>query len=249
VSGRFQVGEVSVDPVDLAGALERIELLVQAGRGGVVFTPNIDHVVNARRVPALARAYARADLCLADGMPVVWASWLLGPRLPGRVAGSDLSAPLLARAERSGWGVYLLGGRPGAAREAAARLGRDGIRVVGADGAPIEASGAASPEVVERIVSARPDLLLVGLGSPKQELFIDHHRAALGATVALACGAVIDFLAGHVPRAPRWMARSGLEWAYRLAREPRRLWRRYLVQDPAFAAIVLDTWWQRKRRE
>jgi len=144
--------------------------------------------------------------------------------------------------------VYLLGGRPGAALEAAERLGREGVRVVGAEGPQIDPTGAAPAELVERIAAARPELLLVGLGSPKQELFIDRHRAALGATVALACGAVIDFIAGHVPRAPQWMARSGLEWAYRLAREPRRLWRRYLVQDPAFAAIVLDTWRQRRRQ-
>jgi N-acetylglucosaminyldiphosphoundecaprenol N-acetyl-beta-D-mannosaminyltransferase len=249
VSTRFRLGEVSVDVVDLQGALDSIERLVNAGAGGAIFTPNVDHVVNARRLPALARAYAQADLSLADGMPVVWASRLMGSPLPERVAGSDLVGPLLARAASRGWRVYLLGGRPGAAEEAGRRLGREGATVVGTDGARVGADGAASDEVLERIVGARPELLLVGLGSPKQELFIDRHRPRLGRTVAFACGAVIDFLAGQLPRAPRWMSRAGLEWAYRLAREPRRLWRRYLVEDPAFLAILLDSWRSRRRPE
>ena len=209
MSARFRLGEVAVDIVDLPGALERIELLVRSGKGGSIFTPNVDHVVNARRLPALARAYARADLSLADGMPVVWASRLLGPRIPERVAGSDLAGPLLGRAAVHGWRVYLLGGRPGAAEEAASRLSKQGVGVVGTDGAMVGADGAAADEVVERIVRARPHLLLVGLGSPKQELFVDRYRPRLGDTVAFACGAVIDFLAvWAVPRAgcpgPDW---------------------------------------------
>ena len=243
---RFRVGELDVDVVDLAGALDGIEQLVRSGRGGAVFTPNVDHVVNARRLPALARAYARADLSLADGMPVVWASRLLGPRLPERVAGSDLAGPLLRRAAAHRWRVYLLGGGPGAAEEAGRRLGDDGVTVVGVDGARVNADGAVAEEVLERILRARPQLLLVGLGSPKQELFIDRYRERLGETVAFACGAVIDFLAGNLPRAPRWMSHAGLEWAYRLAREPRRLWRRYLVDDPAFLGIVLHGWMHRR---
>lgn len=242
VSARFRVGRIWADVVDLKGAIERIEALVSAGAGGAIFTPNVDHVVNSERLPALAEAYARADLCLADGMPLVWASQVLGPALPERVAGSDLAEPLLARAASLGWRVFLLGGRPGAAENAADALRRSGVQVVGAEGPPVGADGSVDPAVLERIRTAAPSLLLVGLGSPKQELFIDRQRGVLGSAVCFACGAVIDFLAGELARAPRWMARAGLEWAYRLGREPRRLWRRYLLNDPAFLRIVVRDW-------
>jgi N-acetylglucosaminyldiphosphoundecaprenol N-acetyl-beta-D-mannosaminyltransferase len=242
VSARFRVGRVWADVVDLQGAIERIEALVSAGAGGAVFTPNVDHVVNAERLPALAEAYARADLCLADGMPLVWASRVLGPALPERVAGSDLAGPLLTRAAVRGWPVFLLGGRPGAAEKAAEALRRSGVQLVGAEGPPVFEDGSVDPAVLERVRTAAPSLLLVGLGSPKQELFIDRQRTVLGSAVCFACGAVIDFLAGELPRAPRWMARTGLEWAYRLGREPRRLWRRYLVNDPVFLRILARDW-------
>lgn len=243
----FQVGRIAADVVDVPGAVARIEALVAAGRGGAIFTPNVDHVVNAEKNPTFASAYARADLCLADGMPLVWASRLGSTRLPERVAGSDLAPLLLARAAASGWRVYLLGGGPGAAEESARRLNADGVEIVGAEGPRIGTDGGTAPEVLTRIRAARPQLLLVGLGSPKQELFIDRHREELPGVVSFACGAVIDFVAGHVPRAPRWVSRAGLEWAYRLAREPRRLWRRYLVNDPAFLGILARDWWRRSR--
>ena len=246
MSARFRVGRIWADVVDLNGAIDRIDALVSAGAGGAVFTPNVDHVVNSERLPALAEAYARADLCLADGMPLVWASRVLGPVLPERVAGSDLAGPLLARAAERRWPVFLFGGRAGAAQKAAEALQRNSVEVVGAEGPLVAADGSVESEVLERVRTAAPALLLVGLGSPKQELFIDRHRASLGAAVCFACGAVIDFLAGELPRAPRWMARTGLEWAYRLVREPRRLWRRYLVNDPAFLRIVARDWSARR---
>src|SRR4029453_5773464 len=141
-----------------------------------------------------------------------------------------------------GWKVFLLGGRPGAPEKAAEALRRSGVRVVGGEGPQVGADGSVDPLVLERVRIAAPSLLFVGLGSPKQELFIDRQRRVLGPAVCFACGAAIDFLAGEFPRAPRWMARAGLDWAYRLGREPRRLWRRYLLNDPAFLRIVVRDW-------
>ena len=239
---RFALGQVKVDAHTFASALDAIEALVAGGRGGAVFTPNVDHVVKAEHDAELRAAYGAADLCLADGMPLVWASRLLGPPLPERIAGSDFMAPLLQLAASRGWGVYLLGGAPGSAQLAADVIGRSfGARVVGAEGpeidlrVPGEKGGAAA---LARIQRARPELILVGLGAPKQEVWIQRHRAELAPAVAVGVGASIDFLAGRVPRAPRWMARTGLEWAYRLSREPRRLARRYLVEDPEFLVIL-----------
>src|SRR5262245_6036740 len=136
---RFRVGSISVDCLDFARALDAIEGLI--GRGGAVFTPNVDHVVRAESDPRLRAAYAAADLALADGMPLVWASRLIGPRLPARVAGSDLVLPLLERAGRSGWRVFLLGGEPGVADRAAQVLRRTipDLRIAGTDSSRIDA--------------------------------------------------------------------------------------------------------------
>lgn len=242
MSARFHIGRLSADVVRLDEAIDRIDQLVASGKGGSVFTPNVDHVVNAERSPAFAAAYARADLCLADGMPLVWASRLRGPALPERVAGSDLTGPLLERAAARGWRVALFGGSGDSAEIAERVLRERGVLVVAADSPRVTSEGVAPSESLDRLRLAAPQLLLVGLGSPKQELFIDRVRDTLPGTVGLACGAVIDFLAGRIPRAPTWMARVGLEWAYRLGREPRRLWRRYLVNDPAFLGIVARDW-------
>jgi N-acetylglucosaminyldiphosphoundecaprenol N-acetyl-beta-D-mannosaminyltransferase len=242
---RLVIGHVPVDALTLDGAVEAVAHLVEARRGGAVFTPNVDHVVKAERDPELRAAYAAADLSLADGMPLVWASRLLGRPLPERVAGADLVLPLAARAAERGWSLYLLGGAPGDAERAAAELVRRcGVRVAGVDAGRVELGedGAAERRaLVERIRAASPDLVYVALGAPKQEVWIHRHRGELGPAVLLGVGGSLAFVAGTVPRAPRWMARAGLEWLHRLGQEPRRLWRRYLVEDVAFVPILLRT--------
>jgi N-acetylglucosaminyldiphosphoundecaprenol N-acetyl-beta-D-mannosaminyltransferase len=240
---RLRLGGVPVDPVTFVEALDAIAALVAAGRGGTVFTPNVDHVVMADHDDALRRAYAAVDLSLADGMPILWASRLLGDPLPAKVSGSDLVLPLMDRAEREGWRVYLLGGGPGVGEKAAARLVERYPRLViaGTDSPRIDLGAPASSraDVAERIRAARPDLVLVALGAPKQEVWSAEVAPGLKPAVLIGVGAAIDFVAGTVPRAPPWMSASGLEWLYRLGREPRRLWKRYLVRDPEFLVIVL----------
>ena len=238
---RVRIGQLEIDSVSFEEALARIGELVGRGEGGAVFTPNVDHVVKAERDIAFREAYTRASLSLADGMPLLWASRLLGTPLPEKISGSDLVVPLARLAATKGWRVYLLGGAPGVAQEAGERLVRElGLNVVGTDSPVIRADGAADDEqqLLERLRAARPDLLLVALGAPKQELFIDRFAKQIGPVVALGIGGSLDFVAGRVRRAPRWMSRAGLEWTYRLAQEPRRMWRRYLIDDPAFVAIV-----------
>jgi N-acetylglucosaminyldiphosphoundecaprenol N-acetyl-beta-D-mannosaminyltransferase len=238
---RLKIGRLWIDALTFDQALDQIEALVSAG-GGAVFTPNIDHIVNAEADSAFREAYEAAALSLVDGKPVVWASRLLGAALPEKISGADLIAPVMRRASERGWGVYLLGGGPGVAERAAQMLQRDpGVRVVGVDSPRVAPDGACEPDVLERISRARPEILLVAFGSPKQELFIHRNSAALAPAVALAIGAGLDFIAGAVRRAPAWMSNAGLEWLYRLSREPRRLWRRYLVNDPKFALILLKT--------
>lgn len=241
---QVRIGELWIDALTFEQALDAIEALVRAGRGGAVFTPNVDHIVNARHDRALREAYSRTSLSLADGQPVIWASRLLQTPLPEKISGSDLGPRLLERARARRLRVYLLGGGDGVAALAAARLEKQGILVVGAEGPRVGLeANAGEAQILERVRAAKPDLVFVGLGSPKQERFIDRSAPALAPAVLLGVGATIDFLAGTVPRAPAWMSRSGLEWLYRLMREPRRLWRRYLLNDPAFAFIV----WQMLR--
>lgn len=238
----IRIGTLPVDPVTRDGALAAIGELVRKRAGGYVVTPNVDHVVLAEHDRRLRNAYEAASLSLADGMPLLWASRLLGRRLPEKVSGSDLVAPLLALAAREGWSVYLLGGGPGVAAGAARRMQArlPGLRVCGVDAVPItlEEDDLGTAAALYRIARAAPDLVLLGLGCPKQEIWMHRHQRALAPAVALGVGASFDFLAGRVRRAPAWMSRVGLEWAWRLGREPRRLWRRYLVRDPEFLAIL-----------
>jgi N-acetylglucosaminyldiphosphoundecaprenol N-acetyl-beta-D-mannosaminyltransferase len=236
-------GRLLVDAVRFDEALQRIERLVDARRGGMVFTPNVDHVVVAERDDRLRDAYARASLVLADGQPIVWTSALIGHRLPEKVSGSDLFLPLMQWAAQGKRRVYLLGAGPGVAEEAARRLAADpGVTVCGTDAPRIGLAPEPDEDlVVERVRAARPDLLLVCLGAPKAEIFLDRIRERVAPAVGLCFGGTLDFYVGRVRRAPRWMQRSGLEWLFRLAQEPRRLARRYLVNDPAFLRVLART--------
>ena len=242
---RLRLGGVVADPVRFDEALETIAALVDAGEGGAVFTPNVDHVAIAETDERLRAAYSRVSLALADGMPVVWASRLLDVRLPEKVSGSDLLVPLMKLAAERGWSVYFVGAAEGVAARAAELLQGEhpDLRVVGAEGPRIDMDAPPSEraELLARLRAARPDLVLVALGNPKQELWIDEVREALSPAVLIAVGAGLDFVAGTVRRAPRWMSAAGLEWLYRLRQEPRRLWRRYLLRDPRFAHIVWRT--------
>jgi N-acetylglucosaminyldiphosphoundecaprenol N-acetyl-beta-D-mannosaminyltransferase len=241
---RLRIGTLWIDALNFSQALQEIERLVDEAQGGAVFTPNVDHVIKAESNEAFRRAYADASLSLADGMPLVWVGGLLGCPLPGRIAGSDLVMPVMELAARRRWRVYLLGGAPGVA-EAVARLlaERPGVTIVGWDDSRIASDGSdVTGDSVARAAAAKPDLILVALGPPKQELWIHRAAAAVRPAVSFGVGASLDFLAGKYRRAPRWVGRVGLEWLFRLFQEPRRLWRRYLVEGPRFALVVLATW-------
>ncbi len=240
---RVRIGGVPIDRLTMAEAVDAIDDLVRARRGGSVFTPNVDHIVQCQDDARLREAYETVSLSLADGVPVVLASRLLRRAAPQKVSGSDLVGPLAKRAAERGWRVVLLGGGDGIARRAAARMTADhpGLNVVGTLSPRVELDASADRRktVIESIARLTPDLVLVALGAPKQELWIHESCAALAPAVLLGVGATLDFLAGAVPRAPSWVSRGGLEWLYRLAREPRRLWRRYLLRDPRFLGVVL----------
>jgi N-acetylglucosaminyldiphosphoundecaprenol N-acetyl-beta-D-mannosaminyltransferase len=238
---RARIGELEVDSVTFAEALDRIAELVDRGHGGSVFTPNVDHVVKAESDVEFRRAYSRASLCLADGVPILWAARLLGSPLPAKVSGSDLVPSLARLAAERRWRVYLLGGGPGVAAQAAAKLSRDlGVDVVGSDSPIVHEDGTTehAEDTLGRLADTKPHLVLVALGAPKQERFIDRYGDRIRPAVAMGVGGSLDFLIGRVRRAPAWVSRAGFEWLYRLGQEPRRMWRRYLIEDPRFVAIV-----------
>lgn len=238
---RVRVGKLSLDVLRQAEAIDSIVGLVRAGEGGTVFTPNVDHVVQAEHDAAFLEAYSRASLSLVDGTPVLWAARLLGTPLPEKLSGSDLFDPLIARAAAEGLRVALLGGGPGVAELAAGKLRErlPGLEIVEtlAPRLGLSANEEEGP-AIERLKRAKADLIFVCLGAPKQELFSDRNRRALAPAVLVCFGAAVDFAAGTMPRAPAWMSRAGLEWAFRLGREPRRLASRYLLRDPEFLKIV-----------
>jgi N-acetylglucosaminyldiphosphoundecaprenol N-acetyl-beta-D-mannosaminyltransferase len=220
-----------------------------SGRGGRIITPNIDILRRAQTKDQVRAVLPDADLVVADGMPLVWASRLSGAPLPERVAGSSLIWSLSAGLGRDNRSVFVIGGRPGsagrpdgAARAAHRLIERSpGLRIAGSLCPPhgFEQDSQAYARVCATVAEARPDLVFVGLGFPKQELVISRLRERLPYTWFIGCGAAVNFVAGDVDRAPRWMQRTGLEWAHRLGTEPRRLAARYLRHDAPYAVKLL----------
>jgi N-acetylglucosaminyldiphosphoundecaprenol N-acetyl-beta-D-mannosaminyltransferase len=211
-----------------------------------VVTPNVDHAVMFQRRPDLRDAYTDASLVLADGKPIVLAACLFGKSLPERVAGSDLVPTLFAATGNEPLRVFLLGAAEGVADTAAARIHRDwpAVQVVGTYSPPLgfEHDPAENARILQAIAAAKSDLLVVGFGAPKQELWVHRHHREIDAKVALCAGATIDFLAGHRRRSPVWMRRTGLEWLHRVASEPRRLAGRYARDAWVFPQLLWREW-------
>lgn len=246
---KVQLLGVMVHPVTLEEAVERIETWVWEGpeECRYVVTPNLDHAVLLKERDDLREAYRHAGLVIADGMPMVWASRLTGIALKERVAGSDLVPALLGRPTRGRkLRVFLLGAAPGVADRAADNIHQryPNVQVAGtyAPELGFERRPSENEAIVQRINEAETDLLVVGLGAPKQELWIHRNAPTLRARAAICAGATIDFMAGHRQRAPRWMQRTGTEWLYRALSEPRRLIPRYAKDAYHLPALLLHDW-------
>jgi N-acetylglucosaminyldiphosphoundecaprenol N-acetyl-beta-D-mannosaminyltransferase len=234
---------VAFHAVTQAQCVAEVMRALDAGQGGRVATLNLDQLRRASRDASFAALCRRASLVVADGMPLVWASRLQGTPLPQRVAGSDLIGSLCAAAAQHGRSVFLLGGAPGTAERAAQVLrARDpGLRVAGvACPAPgFEADERRLRELAEGLRAARPDVVFLGLGAPKQDALAERLGAVLPAAWWVGVGISFSFVSGALARAPGWMQRSGLEWLHRLGAEPRRLSRRYLLEGVPFACGLL----------
>ncbi len=240
-----------VAPVELMGApidrlrheeaIATIETYVTARTPRQIATVNLDFLRIARDVPAFAETLRTADLALADGMPLVWASRLAGAPLPHRVAGVDLVDAICDRGSSLGWSVFLLGAAPGVAQAASVAMVRrhPGLRIAGVYSPPVgHWDDLEEKRIRDQISGSQPDILLVALGAPRQDVWISENKLRLGVPVSVGVGCTFDVLAGDKLRAPRWVQRIGMEWSFRLITEPRRLWRRYLSDLPTFGRLM-----------
>jgi N-acetylglucosaminyldiphosphoundecaprenol N-acetyl-beta-D-mannosaminyltransferase len=224
---------VPIDRLSMEEAVDAIGRLVEAGRATgrthQVATVNVDFLVNAFDDPAIHRILADADLCVGDGMPIVWSARLLGMPLPGRVTGADLVPALAERSARTGWRIHIFGGAEGVALRAAALLNDrfPGAMVTAESGPTIGDPAHVDPDVIDGLRAIDADILCLALGNPKQERFIDANRGRLGTPVLIGIGGTPDLLVGERRRAPAWIQRVGLEWVFRTLQEPRRLGKRY----------------------
>ena len=254
VSSMISLFGMQIDAIDMPEAVERVISWCQQPRGEscrYVVTPNVDHTVMFQTDAALRDSYAGASMVLADGAPVVLASRLLRKALPQRVAGSDL-VPALFEHSCSTTGdsaplrVFLLGAGPGVA-ERAADVIHDrwaNVQVVGTLSPPMgfEHEEAENAKILQAVADCQPDVVMIGLGAPKQELWISRHADQLQAKAALCIGATIDFLAGEKARAPQILQSLGLEWMHRVATEPTRLVKRYARDAWIFPRLVWREW-------
>jgi N-acetylglucosaminyldiphosphoundecaprenol N-acetyl-beta-D-mannosaminyltransferase len=245
---RTTIAGVPFSNLTMQQAVDEIDKIARAGAAEHVCTGNVDHLYLLQKDKEFQRAYATARLVLVDGMPIVWLSRLaLGQKnLKERVAGSDLFWELAKRSHESGLKLFFLGGLPGSAERAQERVleryPRAQICGVWCPPHDTFASEETQEEIVQRVQQARPDVLLVGFGAPKQEKWIAANKGRLGIGVSIGVGGTFEMAAGAVRRAPSWVCRMGLEWGWRLLQDPRRLCRRYLVNDlPFLVRLTLRT--------
>jgi len=239
---RIEMMGCTIDNLSMEETLQTIEGFIASGQAHQHVVVNVDKLVKAQHDPELRQIINDCALINADGMPVVWASRLLGKPLKERVAGVDLFEALMARAAEKGWRVYLLGAKEDIVSrvhqiytERFPSLVFAGYR-----------NGYWKPEeesaVVDQIAAARADLLFVAISSPKKEQFLGAYQTRMKIPFAMGVGGTFDVAAGKVKRAPVWMQKSGLEWFYRFLQEPRRMFRRYFIEDMAFIGLMLKEW-------
>lgn len=235
---------VTVHDVTFDEAVELIVRWAREGSGGYVSTPNVDHLVRAQREPDFQALVRGARLRLPDGMGLIYGMRLRGRRLRGAVIGRRLPEAIVHATAGDSPALALIGGRDDAPERATERLRGLGGNVVAAVNPPMgfEIGGPADEEATRALRAADPRLLIVGFGAPKQERWMARHAADFPHTVMLGLGQTIDVLGGRVPTAPGWMTRVGLEWAFRMLRDPVRIGRRVFVDDPPFF------WWMLRAR-
>lgn len=232
---RIKFMNTDIDNLTMAETLNEIEKLIQKKNCSYVVTPNVDHIVRLEKDEELQKVYKNASLILTDGKPLIWISkWYKTP-IKEKISGSDLFLRVCQLAANKNYTMYLLGAAEGVADTAARNLMKKypGLNIVGTYSPPFgfEKNEQEMNKIKTQIQDVHPDILIVGLGCPKQEKFMYYHCKELGVPISFGLGASIDFEAGNIKRAPKWMSNHGLEWLYRFSKEPKRLFKRYFVDD------------------
>ena len=240
---RIKFLNTEVDNVNMKEAIQKIEQLILSKKSSYVVTPNVDHIVKLETDKEFQEVYKEADLILTDGMPLIWISKIKKTPIKEKVSGSDLFPEVCKLAAEKGYKVFLLGAAEGVAAKAAENLKvkYNGLNIVGtySPSYGFENKEDEIEEIIKMINEFKPDILAVGLGAPKQEKFLYKFRNRLNVPVSLAIGASIDFEAGNIDRAPKWMQKVGLEWFYRLCKEPKRMFKRYIIDDTKIIKIFI----------
>lgn len=232
---RIKFMNTDIDNLTMAETLNEIDKLIQEKNCSYVVTPNVDHIVRLEKDEELQKVYKNASLILTDGKPLIWISkWYKAP-IKEKISGSDLFPNVCELAANKNYTMYLLGAAEGVADTAAKNLMKKypGLNVVGTYSPPFgfEKNEQEMNKIKTQIQAVHPDILIVGLGCPKQEKFMYYHCKELGVPISFGLGASIDFEAGNIKRAPKWMSNHGLECLYRFSKEPKRLFKRYFVDD------------------
>lgn len=239
---RMKFMNTYIDNVTLAEALDEIDKLIAAKSDSFVVTPNVDHIVQIEKGGVLAEVYEQADMILCDGKPLVWISKLYGTPIKEKISGSDLFPELCKRASEKGYRMFFLGAAEGVAAKAADILKSrfKDLQIVEVYSPPygFEKDKEETQHIVKMIKKAAPDILILGLGTPKQEKFILDYRHDYNVPISFGLGASFDFIAGNVKRAPKWMADHGLEWIFRITQDPKRMIKRYLIDDLKIISLV-----------
>jgi N-acetylglucosaminyldiphosphoundecaprenol N-acetyl-beta-D-mannosaminyltransferase len=239
---RVDVLGIHVSVTDMEHTVGTFARWIDAGVRHLVCVSDMNALLHARADSELTKVYNTSGMTLPDGMPLVWAGKKAGFDQMERVCGPDLIERVMAEAEQRGWSQYFYGGADGVAEQLrdtfTAR--HPGLKVAGVYSPPYRAlSAEEDAAIVDKLNEAKPDIIWIGLGAPKQERWMAEHRDRLDAAILIGVGAAFDFHTGRLDRAPGWMQKAGLEWSYRLYKEPRRLWRRYVLGIPRFGVGVL----------
>ena len=242
-SGIVDICGVRINNVSMHEAVQKVSFFIERKKPVFLTTPNADHIVKLQKDPEFHNIYEKAELVLADGMPLIWASKFLGTPLKEKVSGSDLFPELCRLSADRGFKVFFFGGREGAAGKTsnAMKAKYPGLDVVGFYSPPFgfEADEKENIKIYNMIKNSGPDILFVGLGAPRQEKWIFSYYRQLSVPVSVGVGITFEFVSGMVKRAPKWMQKSGLEWFWRILQEPGRLWKRYIIEDMKFFWLVL----------
>ncbi|ENH98106.1 Teichoic acid biosynthesis protein [Gracilibacillus halophilus YIM-C55.5] len=234
---------INFDNYDFNDLSKFIDNSISRGDNRFIVTCNVDHIIKLRKSKSFSEVYRAADVVVADGAPIVWSSKILGKPLKSKLSGSDILPILGSSFENKKYKIFLLGAKEGVAKKASENLKKTfpNINIVGYYSPPIgfEESSYENEKIKKMLKRAKPDILFVALGAPKQELWIYNNYQDYNIPISIGVGATLDFIAGNIKRAPVFMQKIGLEWFWRLLKEPKRMWKRYLVEDSKFIYIFI----------